>query len=363
MKHERINRRELIHLLGYGAAANAVPFLVAAKTPEFPKGAIIRTILKDLPPEALRGGATLFHEHMSLAPDFMSRWVKAAGMQMPQAGRGQNPPPNPERFFMQDLDLMIDEMKAAAHDGVACIVDGGHEDMGRDLDFLRQLSAKSGMPIVASCGYYAQPFYPPKIATMTEEEILDDLVHTAKTQPVGALGEIGTWDVMTPDERKVFRAVGKAHLATNLPIFTHTAFGKGAIEQLDILESVGVKPQHITIGHVGGINDPKVEVVKEICKRGAFVGYDRQGGPGDARNVAQVLALIEAGYAANLMFASDFSLAPQLVHNHGPGYAKTLTVFVPKLRDAGVKDETLHQILVDNPRHFLAFVPKKQRKS
>jgi phosphotriesterase-related protein len=363
MTEERITRRDLFHLLGCGAAATTVPTLAAATEPEFPKGAIIRTILKDLPPEALRGGATLFHEHMSLAPDFMPRWMKAAGMQMPQAGRGQTPPPNPEPFFMQDLALMVDEMKAAAHDGVASIVDGGHDDMGRDLEFLKQLSAKSGMPIVASCGYYAQPFYPPKIATMSEDEIFEDLVHTANTKPVGALGEIGTWDIMTADERKVFRAVGKAHLATNLPIFTHTAFGKGAIEQLDVLESIGVKPQRIVIGHVGGLSDPSVEVVKEICKRGAFVGYDRQGGPGDARNVTQVHTLIEAGYAANLMFASDFSLAPQLVHNHGPGYAKTLTVFVPKLRDAGVKEETLREILVDNPRRFLAFVPKKPRKS
>src|SRR5260370_37892500 len=41
--------------------------------------------------------------------------------------------------------------------------------MGRSLDFLKQLSMKSGMPIVASCGYYAQPFYPPEIATMSED--------------------------------------------------------------------------------------------------------------------------------------------------------------------------------------------------
>jgi len=35
----------------------------------------------------------------------------------------------------------------------------------------------------------------------------------------------------------IFRAVGKAHVATNLPIFTHTGIpGKSAIEQLDILE-------------------------------------------------------------------------------------------------------------------------------
>jgi len=35
----------------------------------------------------------------------------------------------------------------------------------------------------------------------------------------------------------------------------------------------------------------------------------------------------------------------------------TLTVFVPKLRAAGVKDETIRRITVDNPRRFLSFVP------
>lgn len=357
---KHLTRRELF---GLGAAAILERNAFAAKSPEFPKKAIIRTILKDLPPEALAGGATLFHEHLSFAPDFMPRWIALARAGQPNAGRGPAPapPPSNQKFFMQDLDLMTEEMKAAQADGVACIVDGGHEDMGRDLNFLRQLSEKSGMPIVASTGYYAQPFYPPEIATMSEDQIAEDLIHKAHTQPVGALGEIGTWDVMTADERKVFRAVSKTHLATNLPIFTHTAYGKGAIEQLDVFESMGVKPQHVVIGHVGGLPDPTAAVAKEICKRGAFVGYDRQGGRGDAQQIPPVLALIEAGYAANLMFASDFSSAAQLKRNHGGGYGKTVTVWAPKLREAGVKEDVLHGILVDNPRRFLAFVPKKGR--
>jgi len=36
-------------------------------------------------------------------------------------------------------------------------------------------------------------------------------------------------------------------------------------------------------------------------------------------------------------------------------------VFVPKLKAAGATDEVLHTIMVDNPRRFLAFVPKKLR--
>ena len=255
---------------------------------------------------------------------------------------------------------MTGEMSAAARDGVACIVDQGNPDMGRDLDFLKRISSQSGLPIVAGCGYYTQPFYPPEIAGWSEDQIARELIRQSKAQPIGVLGEIGTWDVMTPDERKVFRAVARAHRATSLAIVTHTNFGKGALEQLDLLESAGVKPGRVAIGHVGGLNDDKADVPKAIARRGAFVGFDRQGGAGDGTQVKMVMAMLEAGYAENLLFSSDFATGgSQLKHNGGPGYAKTVTVFVPKLREAGVDEKTVHGILVDNPRRLLAFVPKR----
>jgi phosphotriesterase-related protein len=260
---------------------------------------------------------------------------------------------------MQDAALMSEEMSAAAKDGVACIVDQGHPDMGRDLDFLKRISSQSGVPIVAACGYYSQPFYPAEIARWSEEQIARELIRQAKTERVGVIGEIGTWDAMTADERKVFRAVAKTHRATNLAIVTHTNFGKGAMEQLDVFEAGGVKPERVAIGHIGGLNDATAEVAKAIAKRGAFVGIDRQGGPGDAAQVKMVIAMLEAGYAANLLFSSDFSSGgAQLKRNGGPGYAKTLTVFAPKLREAGAAEDVLRGILVDNPRRLLAFVPK-----
>jgi phosphotriesterase-related protein len=353
-----MTRRQALSLLGAAAVASAQ---------SFPKGAIIRTVLRDLPPEALSSGATLFHEHMSLSPEFLPKLLPMMAA-LRKSANAPPPPPTPalppgEKYFMQDLDLMTSELAAAKNEGVACLVDGGNPDVGRSLDFLRRLSAKSGMPIVSGTGYYTQPFYPSKIATMSEEQITAELINQVTREPYGAFGEIGTWDDISADERKVFRAIGKAHQATGLPIFTHTNFGKAALEQLDILESVGVSPRSVAIGHVGGLLDPKVEVHKALCKRGAFVGFDRQGGPTDGAQVPLVMALIEAGYAANLLFASDFSNVTQLKRNGGPGYAKTVTVFAPKLREAGAKEEMLHQILVDNPRRFLAFVPKRPRKA
>jgi phosphotriesterase-related protein len=378
----------MLSMLGLGACATALPKLAGAATPTFPKGAVIRTILKDYAPEELAGGATLFHEHLTFAPDFMTRWVgyaaetraangpppgaagggragAGAGGGAGAAGRGATPPPTPPGpFFMQDLDLMSEEVTIAKREGIACIVDGGHPDMGRDINFLRQLSTKSGMPIVAGAGFYTQPFYPKEISTMSEEQITQALIKQVEADPVGVFGEIGSWDDISADERKVFRAIGKAHLATNLSIFTHTGIpGKSALEQLDLLEDAGVKPNRIVIGHVGNLVDVNVQVQKAICRRGAFIGFDRQGGPGDAQQVPMVMALIEAGFADNLMFSADIASAAQMKRNGGQGYAKTLTVFVPKLKAAGASDEVLHGIMVDNPRRFLAFVPKKPRKA
>jgi phosphotriesterase-related protein len=345
-----LSRREVLGMLA------ALPQLAAAAQPAFPKGAIVRTVLKDYPPEDLAGGATLFHEHLSLAPDFMPRWIAYAR----GAAAPQTPPPSAAPFFMQDADLMTDELSQAKAEGIACIVDAGHPDMGRDIDFLRQISRSSGLPIVAGAGFYSQPFYPREISAWSENQIFDALIRQVNAAPIGALGEIGSWDYITAPERKVFRAVGRAHAATNLPIFTHTGIpGKSALEQLDLLEDAGVDPKRVAIGHLGNLVDPKVDVHKAICRRGAFAGFDRQGGPGDAQQVPMVMALLEAGFAENLLFSADLSSRAQTYHGGGAGYARALTVFVPKLKAAGAGDDVLHTIMVDNPRRFLAFVPKK----
>jgi len=357
----RLSRRDALELLGLGACAATNAF---AQATAFPKGAIIRTLLKDYAPEELGGGATLFHEHLNWGTNFNARFsaataaVREANGQAPApatpkpaAPKGPVAPKGPD--IMRSVDLMSAEVLHAKEAGVACIVDAGHPDMGRDIEFIRQVAMKSGMPIVAGGGFYSQPWYPKNIATMSEDEIYRAVIKQVDDETLGAFGEIGSWDEITRDERKVFRAVGRAHVATNLPIFTHTGIpGKSALEQLNILEDAGVKPERVVIGHLGNLVDVNVYVQKQICKRGAFVGFDRQGGNGDAQQIPMVMALLDAGFANNLMFSADAS----------SGYAKTLTVFLPKLKAAGASDEVLRKIMVDNPRRFLSFVPKRARK-
>ena len=331
---------------------------------------MIRTILKDYAPSALAGGATLFHEHMSLRDGFMVDWLRSAA-ETRAANQPPGTPPRPSGpaqasvpNFLIDEDLMADEMAIARREGIGCIVDAGHADMGRDVGFLRRISQRSGLPIVASAGFYSQPFYPKDIGSWSEEQVFQAIMKQVRENPTGALGEIGSWDYITKDERKVFRAVAKVHLATNIPIFTHTGIpGKSALEQLDILEDAGVDPKHVVIGHLGNLADANTEIQRAIIRRGAFIGFDRQGGTGDATVVPMAISLINAGYADNLMFSSDLSSPREIKRNNpaGGGYAKTLTVFVPKLKAAGASEEVLHKIMYDNPRRFLAFVPKIKR--
>ena len=182
---------------------------------------------------------------------------------------------------------------------------------------------------------------------------------------VGEIGYLGNVTDLSPDEQKVLRAVGKAHVRSRLPVFTHNAYGTGpnvpkdiALRQLDILESVGAKPDRIAIGHTCCLDDPEAEIIIRIARRGAFVGFDRVNTlerfvPDDKR-VAMAVKLINAGFADKLLLSSDFTGARDL---EGPLYGRTVTVFAPKLRAAGIPDETVRRILEDNPRRFLAFVP------
>ena len=365
---QQITRRNALGLLGATAGVGFVSSLrgdALSQSPAdqasravFEPGAVIRTLLADVPPDRI-DGPVLFHEHLSIRYPLTKTLAEQQGRPVPAS-------------FSDDVDLMIEETKAAAADGVRCIVDGGHPDMDRDLGALKRIAAGSGMHIVGSGGYYMQRNYPPDIATKGADQIADDLLADAKAQRLGAFGEIGQQGgVLTDDERKVFTAVATANARSGLPIFTHNAYTgtrevatpvpmDTALKQLDVLEAGGANLRHVAIGHVCCLSDVKAEIPKQLAKRGVFVGFDRvtiQIVP-DAQKVTTILAFLDAGYVDQLLLSSDFSSGRALKKNGGPGIAQTATVFGTMLLKAGVSEATLRHILVDNSRRFLAFVPK-----
>jgi phosphotriesterase-related protein len=341
---ELIGRREMMTALGMialGAALRAQPQT---------RNAVIRTVLDDVRPESLGTKATLFHEHLSW------EWAKVRGTSDAPPGPAKDPAP------------IVEQLNTAAGEGVGCIVDAGTTDVGRDVGLLKQVAAQTSVHIVACVGLYMERTYPADTVTRSEEAIADDVVREAQGERYGALGEIGETPnaPMSPLERKVFRSIGRAHLRTNLPIFTHNAYGTGpnvprdaGLRQLDAFESVGVDPRRVAIGHTCCLDDPKAEVAIELAKRGAFVGFDRATGGQvpDDKKVVMVLAFLAAGLADRLLLSADYNFTARSAAR--PGYASALTVFVPKLRQAGVSDALLRQITIDNPRRFLAFVPRE----
>ena len=340
-----ISRREMLGVLAAGAGAG-----FGFAQGQGGGGPVIRTVLGDVAPASLGATATLFHEHLSF------EWAKVRG----PGGRG--PATGPEK----DVALVAEQINAAAAENVGCIVDAGTTDIGRDVGFLKGVAGRTRVHIVACGGLYMQRTYPPDLAARSEEQIADDLVRDATVNRYGAFGEIGeTPDApMSADERKVFRSVGRAHLRTNLPIFTHNAYGTGpnvprdaALHQLDAFESVGVRPGRVAIGHTCCLDDPSAGVIKDVAKRGAFVGFDRVTGGQvpDDKKVQMLLAFLDAGYAGQLLLSADYNFTARSAAR--PGYGSTLTVFVPKLRQAGVSEQVIRRVTIDNPRRFLGFVP------
>jgi phosphotriesterase-related protein len=356
-----LTRRSVLRLLGatagFGvlAGTRGLPAWsrqsnTAAQRIAFPAGSVIRTVLSDIPPDSI-SGPTLFHEHMSLSRAYWDQMVAS----FPANVKERLAVPPGERYFLENLDLIVQEMRAAKEDGIGCIVDGGHADMGRSVQFLKDASTRSGMPIVASGGYYTQPFHPADLSAMSDDQLADRFVREAAAERWGAYGEIASSAEMTDGERKVLRAVGKAHLKNRLPIFTHNTGLKHAVEQLEILTAVGVSPGKIVIGHLGDPFDPKAELHQTICRRGASVGFDRGIGQQQAR---MIKVLVDAGFADKVMMSSDFAIVGDTKAKGGPGYAKTVTLGRPELRKAGVDEEAVRAMMVDNPRRFLAFVPR-----
>ena len=344
-------RREILGLLGAAASTSVVASatgtsglraqqsFASVAAPSFPEGAIIRTLQGDLSPATLADGATLFHEHV---------------------GRG-------------DIDLAVEELRACAFDGLGCIVDAA---TGRrtpeQVRVLNEIATRSDVRIVMAGGYFEDigfAIYPVRVAEMSEDELVEELVTDAAAQRWGAFGEIASSLEMRPDERKVHRAIARAHLQTGLPIFTHTpheSCPSCAMDQMDVIEGEGVDLAHVVIGHMATIKPEHNPLAthREVARRGAFIGLDTLGhemGRSDipaADKVRMVQDLLEAGLVDHILLSSDQGNVRQFKRYYGHGWSSVLMQFVPKLRFAGVPEDAIHQILVDNPRRFLAFVPK-----
>jgi phosphotriesterase-related protein len=263
-----------------------------------------------------------------------------------------------------DLDVVATDLAAAGAAGLRTIVDVGTNEHKRSPEFLVALAERTGVQVVAATGFWRDGFHPAYLADEPVERAAEHLIRDL-TEGIGdgviragVIGEIGS-DAAGFSEiaDKAFRACAIAQQATNVAFITHTPEGADAITQLDLLLEVGVDPGRLLIGHVDCLDD--IEVHTRIADSGAFVGYDRVGllhYQSDEVRIRLVLDMIDRGFADRLILSTDMANMNRLRVNGGLGFSTLLEGFVPRLREAGVDEAVLRQILVDNPRRLLTGV-------
>jgi phosphotriesterase-related protein len=262
----------------------------------------------------------------------------------------------------------LNELKA---NGIDTIVDLTAIGLGRYIPRIQRVNAEADINIVAATGLYTYndvPHYfhfrgpgtildgPEVMVDMFVADILEGIADTGVKAGIlkCATDEHG----VTPGVGRVLRAVAQAHRATGVPISTHThAVTKRGLEQQDIFEAEGVDLSRVVIGHSGDTTD--VAYLEEVMARGSFLGMDRFGIdvilPFEDR-VQIVATLCERGHADQMVLSHDASCyvdwLPHEAFDLMPRwhYLHITKDVIPALKDRGVTDEQIDQMLIHNPK-------------
>lgn len=270
----------------------------------------------------------------------------------------------------QDQDFNMLSFESAAKElgyfklaGGQAIVEMSPPDYTRQPEQLHRLSRETGIHIIMTSGLHKEHFS----HSFTEHASVESLSERFSSEVAQGVGEdriragvlkaATSLNTITPGEEKVLRAVARAHLATGAPISTHTQHGTMGLEQIKLLQSEGVDPRRVAIGHV----DHKLEYGyhKALLDTGATLIYDqisKEKYVPDRERIALLLRLVQEGYSKQLMLAGDFGRASYWTANGGgPGLTYILWRFVPWMLTEGISRSAIQQMLVDNPAAFFAF--------
>ncbi len=264
-----------------------------------------------------------------------------------------------------ELANAVQRLKAVQDRGVKTLVDLTVGNW-RDIPFVKEAVAGSGMQVIVATGlYWEVPHYframsgrsIEHIAELFERDITDGIMDTGVK--AGVIKCAADYPGVTPDVERILRAAAKAHRATGVPISTHThAPSEVGLKQQDIFEDEGVDLGRVVIGHSGDTED--AVYLQKLCDRGSFIGMDRFGLDPvlpTPQRVATIQKMCDLGYANKMVLSHDAAcyidwfdpnlrqkVFPQWSFNHIPDDV------LPALREAGVSEDDITAMTVDNPR-------------
>ena len=314
--------------------------------------ATVETVLG--PVEAEKLGRTLPHEHVFvLEQETLQNFNHAWGA-----------PWWDEDVRVADAVAKLRAVRAA---GIETLFDPTAIGLGRDVGRIRRINEQVDLNIVVCTGLYAFLELPHFLKYRTVEALAELFVHELQdgigdtgvkagflkcaVEEHGLLGDVTT----------IIAAIAAAAVETGAPVMVHTnAVARTGILALETLTSAGVDPAKIVVAHAGDSND--LDYLHELRRSGAWLGFDRFNIPHfnpDERRIETFLALVAEGYADRIHFSHDaacfydFMVGNPAFADERPDFLHLSNVILPKLRDAGVSDAAIDQIMVDNPRRWL----------
>ncbi|MGD0101630.1 MAG: phosphotriesterase-related protein [Acidobacteriota bacterium] len=315
----------------------------------------IMTVTGPVSPDRL--GITLMHEHFTFA---YPGWFADDSLT----------PYNRDAAEAVCLKVLDDVKKL----GVKTIVDATAADVGgRDPILLKNLSVKSGVNIIAATGLFPESVgaggYYRWQSTMRGRNLEEDIYELFSTEiNLGIRGsgvkagviKVATGDPIISDyESTVFQAAVKAAKETGVPIITHTEAATVGPDQQDLFLRLGADPGRIMIGHQN--NSESIDyALRQLEKPGFYLGFDRVNPLMSTAAEDNIVSLVARGYGDRIMISHDCifvwlgrpgTLPPQYAEWYPDYLFKKL---LPKMKRAGVTDEQIRRILVDNPRRFFS---------
>lgn len=299
----------------------------------------IRTVLGDIGIDGL--GLVYSHEHLITCPPALQK---------------------DRDLELSSYECSLRELIIFKESGGTLLVEATTLDYGRNPSAMARMSREAGVPVVAVSGFNKAAYFPLWVETTPLNAIADKLVHDVTEgmdggpHKAGHLKSGGSYNFLDPLEEKTTRAVARAHKETGAPIWLHTEAGTMGLEMLDILESEGVKLEHVVVGHSDRNPDPFYHAA--IAGRGATVQFDgvsKVKYHPDSTRITCVKALLDAGHAERLMISGDMGRASYLAgYGGGPGFAFIAKTFIPRMREEGIDEGAIETIFKRNPVRWLA---------
>jgi phosphotriesterase-related protein len=250
--------------------------------------------------------------------------------------------------------------------GITALVECSTVGVGRNLSVLRGLAEVTSIHIIAPTGVYRDAYIPETLREISEQG-LAELWTTELTEGIegtsiraGFIKLAMSDDGPTALEIRNLRAAVMASQNTGAVIASHTIGGKVARKEMDVLEEAGLDLHRFIWIHAQ--TEPDISILKDAARRGAYVEFDSVGAPhqSQAELLETVLALIEAGFASQLLLSHDAgwfnpARADGLPNEGYRGYTALTKDFIPALLQRGITEEQIRLITVYCPANAFAF--------